>query len=80
MNDLQSIIISNPNILGGTPVFRGTRVPVKILFQHLEKGIPLEEFLDDFPTVSLEQAAMVLAFFGKVMTTNNLEKLYEIAA
>ena len=80
MNNLQNIIVSNPNILGGTPVFRGTRVPVQILFQHLEKGIPLEEFLDDFPTVSREQAAAVLAFFGKVMTTSNLEKLYEIAA
>ena len=80
MNDLQNVIVSNPNILGGTPVFNGTRVPVKILFQHLEKGIPLEEFLDDFPTVSREQVVMVLAFFRKVVTTNNLEKLYEIAA
>ena len=80
MNNLQNIIVSNPNILGGTPVFHGTRVPVRILFQHLEKGIPLEEFLDDFPTVSREQASAVLAFFGKVVTTDNLEKLYEIAA
>lgn len=80
MNNLQTLIVSNPNILGGTPVFRGTRVPVKILFQHLEKGIPLEEFLDDFPTVSREQATAVLAFLGEVVTSSNLEKLYEIAA
>ncbi len=80
MNNLQSVIISDPNILGGLPVFEGTRVPVKILFQHLEKGIPLEEFLEDFPTVSREQATAVLAFFGRVVTTDNIQKLYEIAA
>ena len=59
MNDLQNVIVSNPNILGGTPVFLGIRVPVKILFQHLEEGIALEEFLDDFPTVSRKQVLMV---------------------
>jgi uncharacterized protein (DUF433 family) len=61
-------------------VFHGTRVPVKILFQHLEKGIPLEEFLDDFPSVSREQAVAVLSYFEHNMTAQNLEKLYEIAA
>ena len=76
---LQHFIISNPNILGGVPVFKGTRVPVKILFQHLEKNIPLEEFLDDFPTVSQEQAIAVLHFFGQTLTSSKLEKLYEIA-
>ena len=61
MEKLQEIIVSNPGILGGTPVFKGTRVPVSILFQHLEKGITLEVFLDDFPTVSKEQAVSVLS-------------------
>ena len=61
MEKLQEIIVSNPGILGGTPVFKGTRVPVSILFQHLEKGISLEVFLDDFPTVSKEQAVSVLS-------------------
>lgn len=80
MFDLQNTIVSNPNILGGTPVFKGTRVPVKILFQHLEKNIPLDEFLDDFPTVSLEQAVSVLNFFENILTQAKLSKLYEIAA
>ena len=80
MKILQQLIISNPNILGGEPVFQGTRVPVKILFQHLEKGIPLDVFLDDFPSVSREQAVAVLSYFEGIMTAQNLEKLYEIAA
>ena len=80
MKILQQLIISNPNILGGEPIFQGTLVPVKILFQHLEKGIPLEAFLDDFPSVSREQAVAVLSYFEGIMTAQNLEKLYEIAA
>lgn len=50
----------DPDIMGGTPVFKGTRVPVQSLFWHLAKNISLEEFLDDFPTVSKEQAVAVL--------------------
>ena len=46
----------NPDILGGTPVFSGTRVPVRILIEHLEAGDSLDAFLDDFPTVSRSQA------------------------
>ena len=50
----------NPDILGGTPVFSGTRVPVRILTEHLEAGNRLDEFLDDYPTVSREQAVELL--------------------
>lgn len=50
----------NPNILAGTPVFSGTRVPVESLFDHLERGISLDEFLEDFPSVSKEQAIEVI--------------------
>lgn len=53
-------VVSDPDILGGTPVFAGTRVPVRILFEHLEAGDPLDVFLDDFPTVSREAAVQVL--------------------
>ena len=53
-------VISDPEILGGTPVFIGTRVPVRILFEHLEAGDPLEVFLEDFPSVSRELAVQVL--------------------
>ena len=47
---------SDPEILGGTPVFRGTRVPFQTLLDYLEAGDPLGEFLEDFPSVSREQA------------------------
>lgn len=53
-------IVSDPEILGGTPVFIGTRVPVRILFEHLEAGDSLEIFLEDFPSVSRELAIQVL--------------------
>ena len=53
-------IVIDPEIMGGTPVFNGTRVPVRILFEHLEAGDPLDVFLDDFPTVSRELAVAVL--------------------
>ena len=53
-------IHSDPGILGGVPVFVGTRVPVRALFDYLEHGRPLGEFLDDFPTVTKEQATGVL--------------------
>ena len=54
------IIDRNPGILGGTPVFPGTRVPVRILMEHLEAGDQLDEFLDDYPTVKREQAVALL--------------------
>ena len=50
----------NPNILGGTPVFSGTRVPIRILFEHLEAGDQLVDFLDNYPTVSHAQAVGLL--------------------
>ena len=53
-------VISDPEILGGTTVFIGTRVPVRILFEHLEACDPLEVFLQDFPSVSRELAVQVL--------------------
>ncbi len=53
-------VISDPEIVGGTPVFIGTRVPVRILFEHLEAGDSLEVFLEDFPSVSRELAIQVL--------------------
>ncbi len=53
-------IVTDPEIMGGTPVFAGTRVPVRVLFEHLEAGDSLDVFLDDFPTVSRELAVAVL--------------------
>ena len=54
------LITVAPEIHSGTPVFRGTRVPIKTLFDHLEAGDPLEVFLDDFPSVSRGLAVAVL--------------------
>ena len=56
----QPVIHSDPDIQGGAPVFVGTRVPVKNLFDYLEAGDSLDEFLDSFPSVSREQAIAAL--------------------
>ena len=53
-------VVSNPEILGGTPVFAGTRVPIRILLEHLEAGDSIDVFLEDFPSVSRELAVQVL--------------------
>ena len=53
-------IISDPEIVSGAPVFRGARVPIDALINNLEAGLMLDEFLDNFPTVSREQAVQVL--------------------
>jgi uncharacterized protein (DUF433 family) len=58
----REIIVKDPDILGGTPVFRGTRVPFQALLDYLEGGETLDEFLDDFPTVSREAAVAALEF------------------
>jgi uncharacterized protein (DUF433 family) len=54
------VITRDPEVLGGTPVFRGTRVPFQALLDYLEGGQTLDEFLDDFPTVSREAAVHAL--------------------
>jgi uncharacterized protein (DUF433 family) len=54
------VVHSDPDILGGTPVFVGTRVPVRSLFDHLEGGDTLDEFLRQFPSVGREQAVAAL--------------------
>jgi len=55
-----SVISRDPEILGGTPVFAGTRVPVRILLEHFEAGDRIDDFLNDYPTVSREQAVALL--------------------
>jgi len=57
----QEVINRDPEILGGTPVFMGTRVPIRILFEHLEAGDNLDVFLDDFPSVTRKQATELLS-------------------
>ncbi len=60
MTTAQPVVHSAPDILGGTPVFVGTRVPVRTLLDYLAAGDTLEEFLDHFPTVPYEQAVAAL--------------------
>ncbi|MHB8139731.1 MAG: DUF433 domain-containing protein [Vulcanimicrobiaceae bacterium] len=55
-----SVVISDPEILGGTPVFSGTRVPARVLFENLADGLSLEEILAAYPTLKREQAVEAL--------------------
>ena len=55
-----AVVHSDPDILGGTPVFVGTRVPVKSLYDYLEAGDSLDEFLESFPSVTRDQAVAAL--------------------
>jgi uncharacterized protein (DUF433 family) len=59
MND--DLITKDPEVLGGAPVFKGTRVPVRTLFEYMEDSYSLDEFLECFPTVTREAAVAVLA-------------------
>ncbi len=56
----KSVVSIDPEIMSGTPCFRGTRVPVQTLLNYLEAGDPLDEFLDNFPSVSREIAIAFL--------------------
>jgi uncharacterized protein (DUF433 family) len=57
---MSKVIVQDPEILGGEPVFKGTRVPMKSLFDHLEAGESVQDFLEGFPTVTLEQVVTLL--------------------
>jgi uncharacterized protein (DUF433 family) len=74
--DEETLTQRSDDILGGTPVFAGTRVPVQTLFDYLEGGDSLDEFLDDFPAVSREHAIKVL----ERMKETFLAQEYESAA
>ena len=78
--EVQELITIDNDILGGQPVFKGTRVPVESLFDHLEAGVPLAEFLEDFPTVSKEQAVALLDIANKLLTSKNVAQLYATVA
>ena len=57
-----SIILTDPDILGGVPIFAGTRVPVEALWNNLEAGVSIDDFLDAFPSVTRKQVLAVLTF------------------
>ena len=58
--DPAGVVVSDPDIAGGEPIFRGTRVPVATLFEHLEEGDSLQDFLDGFPTVDHQDVMTLL--------------------
>ncbi len=68
MNDQAIVVHSDPEILGGTPVFVGTRVPFRNLIDYLERDHSLDEFLDAFPSVSRQQAVAALEAAHEALT------------
>ncbi|MDQ3019542.1 MAG: DUF433 domain-containing protein [Bacteroidota bacterium] len=66
---MQKIININKNILGGTPVFQGTRVPIKNLLDYIEGGETIDDFLKGFPSVTKKQVLELLEKAGKVITS-----------
>ena len=73
MND--PVITRDPEILGGIPVFSGTRVPVRILMEHLEAGDRLDDFLNDYLTVSREQAIQLIELANEQLTNASKEEV-----
>ena len=73
--DVKKLVEVDPEKMGGTPVFRGTRVPIKNLFDCLEDGDSLDRFLDQFPTVTRDQALGALE-----LSKESLLSQYEVVA
>ena len=67
---MSEVISIDPQILGGTPVFRGTRVPIETLFDYIRGGDTIDEFLDDFPTVKREEAIKLLSDIARQVSGN----------
>ncbi len=74
MENMKNYITVDSEIQNGQPVFTGTRVPIETLFSHLEEGISFNEFLEDFASVTREQAS------GLIKISENLNKSYEVVA
>ncbi len=70
MPAISSVLHSDPDILGGTPVFVGTRVPVRTLIDYLEAGDSLGDFLEDFPSVHREQAVAALELAKEMLVAH----------
>ncbi len=74
------IITVDAEIQSGTPVFKGTRVPVQSLFWHLESGVTIDEFLEDFPSVTKNQAVALLELSNNIISTPRMIQIYETSA
>ena len=77
---ITDIITIDKEIQSGTPVFTGTRVPIQSLFWHLEEGVTIDEFLEDFPSVSKDQVIQLLEFTNKIIHTPEIIQMYETVA
>ena len=78
--NIRNLITIDKEIQNGQAVFAGTRVPVESLFDHLEAGITLDVFLEDFPSVTRQQAVDLLEAANKILTSKNLELIYAAVA
>jgi uncharacterized protein (DUF433 family) len=78
--NIKDLITIDKEILDGQTVFKGTRVPVETLFDHLEIGISLDEFLEEFPTVSREQAVALLDWTNRLLNTKGIDQLNQVTA
>ena len=74
------VISINPEVLGGIPVFNGTRVPIQILFDHLDSGLTIEDFLKSFPTVSRDQVSKLMGIVETVLSSGHINEWYESVA
>ena len=70
MSEALKVVSISPDVMSGTPVFAGTRVPIRNFIDYLEGGESLDEFLNDFPTVTREQAVAALELAGEWLVAN----------
>ncbi len=77
---IQDIIHINPEVQFGTPVFKGTRVPVEYLFDFLEDGLPIAQFLEEFPAVQQEQVIQLLEMTNRLHKSPKIFDIYESIA
>lgn len=80
MQNIKDLITIDPETMDGQPVFKDTRVPIQTLFDHLEEGVSLDEFLDEFDTVSKDQAIAIMEIASKLLSSKNIAELYDAAA
>ena len=77
---ISDIISVDHEIQSGMPVFKGTRVPIQSLFWHLEEGVTIDEFLEDFPSVIREQVVELLELTNKMVNSPQIIQMYETIA
>jgi uncharacterized protein (DUF433 family) len=77
---IRDLVTIDEEIQSGTPVFKGTRVPIQTLFWHLENNVTIDEFLEDFPSVTKEQVLQLLELSNKMMNSPQTIQFYETVA